>query len=266
MLNLINKFPLLLIALAACESKPMATSHPAAAAQTQPGMVDTTNSATVVALSRADTVVYAAPGSSLASDAAASTKTVSPMEDSKTVAPGLVVYTKGVPVTDGLPTEPQRIFLIKRDGRVLYADTTADFIYPTSPSKQRYPLWLPTAQAKGELLVRVASPPDLDIVRRFLVNGPRVTRIDTLPAFDEAAKNLDKDLLLEFSGYQASSAVWDDDKGHYWTSYNPKLYYEIRPTGLVLDSALTKQKAIAQYGVFRGFTYSEKPGISIKKP
>jgi hypothetical protein len=253
MLNLINKFPLLFIALAACESKPMTTSHSAAAAQTQLGMVNTTNSATVVALSRADTV-------------ATSVKIVSPIEDSKTVALGLVVYTKGVPVTDGLPTEPQRIFLIKRDGRVLYADTTADFIYPTSPSKQRYPLWLPTAQAKGELLVRVASPPDLDIVRRFLVNGPRVTRIDTLPAFDEAAKNLDNDPLLEFSGYQASSAVWDNDKGHYWTSYNPELYYEIRPTGLALDSALTKQKAIARYGVFRGFTYSEKPGISIKKP
>jgi hypothetical protein len=265
MSKLTSSLLFLLIALVACESKPPITNHLATATQTQPGTAGPTSNATIVALSPADTVVYTAPTPSLAS-AAASAKPVLPIEESKTAAPGLVVYTKGIPAADGLPTEPQRIFLIKRYGRVLYADTTADFIYPTSPSKQRYPLWLPTAHAKGALLIRIANPPDLDIVRRFLINGQRVIRIDTLPAFDEAAQNLDEDPLLEFGGYQASSAVWDDDKGHYWTSYNPKLYYEIRPTGLVLDSALTKQKAIAQYGVFRGFTYSEKPGISIKKP
>lgn len=182
------------------------------------------------------------------------------------VAPGLVVYTKGIPEADNLPTEPQRILIIKRHGQILYADTTADFIYPTSSLGPRYPIWLPTAQAKGELLIRIASPPDLDIVQRFFLDGSRILQIDTLPVFDEAARNLDKDHLLEFSGYQTSSEVWDDGKGHFYTSYNPKLYYEIRPTGLVLDSALTKQKAFAQYGVFRGFNYSEKPGIRIKNP
>ena len=263
--KIINGFSFLLSALVACESKPAATSYSVAAIKTDSNIIDTTNSATATTLLPVETAVAANPATSFASDTAIA-KPVLPIEESITVAPGLVVYTKGVSVTDNLPTEPRRILVIKRYGQALYADTTADFLYPTSSTNKGYPRWLPTQQAKGELLVRIASPPYLDIVRRFFINGSQVVKIDTLPAFDETAKNLDKDSLLEFGGYRTTSEVWDDGKGHFWTSYNPKLYYEIRPTGLVLDSVLTKQKAIAQYGVFRGFNYSDKPGISIKRP
>lgn len=237
---------LLLVAVAvACESRPVATGLPGASQAPAP----------IVAV---DSAVRQSP-----TTAAANTPTW--LEAGKTVAPGLVVFTKGTLETAGPAMTPQRILQIRRNGRVLYADTTADFSYPTTAEQRRYPLWLPTKPGRGELLVRVASPPDLDIVRRFFLAGQRVTRIDTLPAFDEAASNLDSDSLLEFSGYRHAGEVWDDGSGHARTSYNPKLYYEVRPTGLVLDSVLTKQKAIAHYGVFRGFQYSDKPGIRLKK-
>ena len=242
-------FLLLVAALVACESRPAATDLRVASQTPTPAAAP---------VPAADSVEPPLPA-----EAAAPAPTW--LEASKTVAPGLVVYTKGMLETANSTVAPQRILQIRRAGRVLYADTTADFSYPTTAEERRYPLWLPTGPGRGELLVRVASPPNFDLVRRFLLDGPRVTRLDTLPAFDEAARNLDGDSLLEFSGYRSSGEVWEDADGHMWTSYNPKLYYEVRPTGLVLDSVLTKQKALAQYGVFRGFEYSDKPGVRLKK-
>lgn len=247
MLKPTARFLLLVAALAACESRPAATDLRVASQTPTPAAAP---------VPAADSV-----GPPLPTEAAAPVW----LEASRTVAPGLVVFTKGTLETANSKVAPQRILQIRRAGRVLYADTTADFSYPTTAEQRRYPLWLPTGPGRGELLIRVASPPNLDLVRRFLLEGPRVTRLDTLPAFEEAARNLDGDSLLEFSGYRSSGEVWDDANGHRWTSYNPKLYYEVRPTGLVLDSALTKQKALADYGVFRGFQYSDRPGIRLKK-
>jgi hypothetical protein len=125
---------------------------------------------------------------------------------------------------------------------------------------------VPTGKGAGELLIEVQSPPDIGLARRFFIKQGHVEKTDTLPIFEEKARNLDNDPRPEFSGQRYSGEQWDDGKGHYFTSYSPMLYYEVRPTGLVLDTALTKRKAITQYGVFRGFGYSEKPGIRIKRP
>jgi hypothetical protein len=148
---------------------------------------------------------------------------------------------------------------------VSYADTVADFLYAKPFESDVYPLWVPTGQGAGELLLGIQIPPDVGFTRRFFIKDGHVAKTDTLPAFEEKARNLDTDSHLEIGGYRYSGEVWDDGKAHYYTSYNPKLYYEMRPTGLVLDTALTKRKAIAQYGVFRGFDYSDKPGIRVKQ-
>lgn len=183
------------------------------------------------------------------------------------VAPGLVVLERGTPVSDDPAAVPQRILTIVQDGHVVYADTAADFLYPpdTADAGYRlYPLWVPTGRSQGELLVRVASPPDFDFVRRFLVAGHHIICRDTLPTFDGPARNLDRDAAPEYDGFRQSGEVWTDGQGYFWQAYNPRLYYERRPTGLVLDSALTRRRALARYGVFRGFRYSDKPGIRIK--
>lgn len=240
---------LLVATLVACESRPAATDRRVASRAPTPAAEPVVTADIVEPL--------------LPTKAAANAP--SWQEASQTVAPGLVVFTRGTVETTDSAVVPRRILQIRRNGQILYADTTAEFSYPLTAEQRRYPLWLPTGPGRGELLVRLASPPNLDIVRRFFLDGQRVTHLDTLPAFDEAARNLDSDSLLEFSGYRNSGEVWEDDDGHRRTSYNPLLYYEIRPTGLVLDSTLIKQKALARYGVFRGFQYSDKPGIRLKK-
>lgn len=190
-------------------------------------------------------------------------------EQRREVAPGLVVEVRGTPVSSDPDAVPRRVLTIRRGGHIIYADTAADFLYSadtTSAGRRLYPLWILTGRGRGELLVRVASPPDFDLVRRFAVSGQHVSCRDTLPAFDASARNLDRDAWLEYGGYRQSGEQWTDEQGHFWQAYNPRLYYEQRPTGLVLDAALTQRKALAQYGVFRGYRFSENPGVRVHRP
>ena len=184
---------------------------------------------------------------------------------SKTVAPGLVVTIRGTYVTDHerIRANPQRILLINQCGQVIYTDTTTDFLYDQPFKASPYPIWLPTGRNRGELVLYVAGP--LDPGRRFFVDAGHTVKVDTLPIFTEKARNLDKDPALELSGYNwpGPAERWDS-AGYSWTTYKPRLYYEIRATGLVLDSALTKQKALAWYGIFRGFAYLNKPKIRLR--
>jgi hypothetical protein len=71
-----------------------------------------------------------------------------------------------------------------------------------------------------------------------------------LLAFDGPAKDWDKDGKLEFAGFYDYVEPLADDKGRTLVPYVPTLYYEVRPSGLVLDSALTEKKVRADYGVF----------------
>ena len=93
----------------------------------------------------------------------------------------------------------------------------------------------------------------------------RVVKIDTLLTFNGPAKDWDKDGKPEYNGAYDFSQQWEDKKGKMRTSYDPILYYEATPTGLVLDSVLTEQKVRAQYGVFMGYNTSEHPGVLIDK-
>lgn len=242
--------------LAACEHKAPATSQPTAA----PPIAALPDTAHLVTLSPQDSIITIGPVP--ASPAPDYTLQV---EESKAVTPELSVTVKGTLVSDAIPN-PQRVITIRQRGQLIYADTSADFLYAKPFESGVYPLWVPTGQGAGELLLGIESPPDLGFARRFFIKAKHIVKADTLPIFEEKARNLDEDPRPELGGRRYSGEVWDDGKGHYYTSYSPKLYYEVRPTGLVLDTALTKRKAIAQYGVFRGFEYSDKPGIRVKQP
>ncbi len=251
----------MLFSLAACEPKSPATSPPA----TAPSITARPDTAR---LGRGPTQGSPATAALLTAHA---TFSLSPnaapgVTTSKLVAPDLAVTISGIYPTDDERVKPQRILLIKQHERVIYTDTTADFLYEEPFKSSIYPLWVPTGKGAGELLLEVQSPPDLGLARRFFIRQGQVIKTDTLPIFEQKARNLDNDPHPELGGRRYSGEQWDDRKGHYFTSYSPILYYEMRPAGLVLDTALTKRKAIAQYGVFRGFGYSAKPGIRIKRP
>ncbi len=187
-------------------------------------------------------------------------------DDRTTIAPGMVVSYKSIPRPDTAVVRDQcdiKIdFTIRHSGHIIYRDTTSGCEYDLEAlepaTRQWYPHWIPAGRDAGEALITVATHISLPISRRFFIRDGHVTKIDTIPVFDEPARNLDQDSWLELAAYQTLTETWTDEQGREWQGYNPKLYYEVRPTGLVLDSALTKRKAVAQYGVFRGFEASEE--------
>ena len=188
----------------------------------------------------------------------------------QTVAPGLRVLVRPLPAAGAAdwpePGTLQLTFAIERNGRVVYRDTTADELTYAAVSEpqalKHYPRWVPGAAGTGSLLVAFSNRPALDLVRCFRLVGARVTRPDTLPLFFGPARNLDADAAPEFAGVRGYGETWDGERpGQRWTSYVPVLYYESRPTGLALDSALTQRRNRQIYGVFRGYRYSEAPGI-----
>ena len=192
-----------------------------------------------------------------------------PFERRRTVAPGLVVIIKSIrPAAAAVirePSDQQLTFTIERNNRVIYRDTTDDgllYDYYALPSTEKlYPIWVPTGAGNGELLVAFNNRPSLDLVRRFYLSSGRVAKIDTLPAFNGPAQDWDHDGKLEYYGIEDFGEEWDDQQGNHRLAYNPRLYYEISPVGLVLDSALTERQARADYGRFQGFHYSSNPAV-----
>lgn len=260
--------PLLIYALlAGCESKkaPVTaqTSAPAVAPQLLP---DTVATAPIAA---ADTTVEAAE--QLPSGDVPALHI--PFEDSKTLVPGLLVIIKSIrPADTAVIREPSALrltFTIKRNGKIIYRDTADDglkYDYYAMPStKKLYPMWIPTGEGNGELLVAFDNRPSLELARRFHIFKGKVAKIDTLITFNGPAKDWDHDGKLEYNGIADFGEEWDDAQGHHRLAYNPRLYYEIRPAGLVLDSALTELNARADYGVFLGFHYAETPGVLASK-
>jgi hypothetical protein len=192
-----------------------------------------------------------------------------PFKERHSVAPGLVVLIESIrPADTAIIREPSDLkltFTIKRNKQIIYRDTAHDGLmydyYAIPSTKKLYPIWVPTGAGNGELLMAFNNRPALELARRFHILNGQVAKIDTLIAFDGSARDWDHDGKLEYCGMEDSGEEWDDEQGHRRMAYNPKLYYEITPAGLVLDSALTKQKARADYGVFQGFHYSGSPGI-----
>ncbi|MCI1189365.1 hypothetical protein MON38_18225 [Hymenobacter sp. DH14] len=251
--------------LTGCESKKApATAETSASTVEPPQLPDTATMHAPVA----DTAVAAAeplPSGDVASFHEA-------FETRKEVAPGLVIVEKSVqqPATAIIhdPWDIKETFSIVLNGRIIYRDTATGMTYDFSAQpeiRKLYPMWIPTGQMGGELLVAFNKPPSKELARRYFIQNHQIVRIDTILTFDGPAKDWDHDGKQEFKGALAYSELWDDEQGKRWTTYDPTLYFEIRPTGLVMDSALTKQKIKEEYGVFMGFNPSEKSGVLLSK-
>ena len=194
-------------------------------------------------------------------------KQLKPYFRTRTVAPGLEVTIASVPVIASVPIPQTQedlllVLTIRYKRQVIHRDTTADGLtYELSgpTTKLLYPLWLPTGPGAGQLLVAFSHRPSKDLARRFYLQNGQVTKIDTLLTFDGPARIIAG--KREFSGFYDYGEVWDDAQGRHRRMYVPTLYYEVRPTGLVLDSVLIKARATARYGAFYGFKDSAEPVI-----
>ncbi len=251
MLKLVNGYLFLFIALVACESKPAATSPAVATTQVPTSVADTMNSTTAVALAPQDTLNSATqPTSPKSGDVPALHK---PFEEIKTVIPGLLVVIKSVPVANSTIirelSDLKLTFTIKHNNKVIFRDTTDDGLaysyYSMPQTKKLYPLWVPTGHGNGELLIAFNNRPSKDLARRFTITNSTVVKIDTLLTFDGPARDVDSDGKLEFARINDYGEEWQDEQGRIRQMYIPRLYYEVRPSGLVLDSALTNRKARA---------------------
>ncbi|QKG56368.1 hypothetical protein GKZ68_06800 [Hymenobacter sp. BRD128] len=184
--------------------------------------------------------------------------------DDTTLAPGLVVGYHSIPRADtaivGDPGDIKIAFTIRQSGKEIYRDTTDGLAYDLSVleplARHLYPLWIPTGPGRGELLIAYDNRPLKALARRFFIEPDRVAHIDTLLTFDGPARDVDHDGRAEFSGFYSWGEQWEDTRGRR-RMYIPTLYYEVRPSGLVLDSALTQRKAKAQYGAFYGYKDSD---------
>jgi hypothetical protein len=196
-----------------------------------------------------------------------------PFEEIKQVAPGLRVIIRSIRPADTAiirdPSDLKVVLAIERNRTIVHQDTTADGwtydMYAMPETKKLYPLWVPTGGGNGDLLVAFSNRPSKELARRFQIRNDRVVKIDTLLTFDGPAKDWDGDGKLEYTGFYDFGEEWDDDKGQHRRMYIPTLYYEVRPTGLVLDSVLTEKQARADYGVFLGYKDSAQPGILLSK-
>jgi hypothetical protein len=252
--------------LGSCERKP-ATTTVQVATPTQP-----VRSSTALQTSPGRTQIPADTLASPDSTAADNPQLHQPFEDTKVLAPGLAVVIASVPVPATAiirePSDLRLAFSIKYGGRVIFRDTANDgltYTYFSMPQTEKlYPLWLPTGRGSGELLVAFNNRPSKELARRFFIKDFRVAKIDTLLTFSGPATDVDKDGKLEYAGFYDFGETWQDEKGRNRQLYIPTLYYEVRPSGLVLDSALTKQKTKAQFGAFYGYKYSDKPIIYAK--
>ena len=196
-----------------------------------------------------------------------------PFEDTKQVAPGLRVTINSVrPAATAVirdPSDLKVVLTITRNDRLIFRDTTADGLtyelFAMPETEKLYPLWVPTGGGNGDLLVAFSNRPSKELARRFCIRHNQVVRVDTLLTFDGPAKDRDHDGRPEFAGFYDFGEEWEDAKGQHRRTYVPTLYYEVRPTGLVLDSALTEKQARVDYGVFLGFKDSGQPGILTSK-
>lgn len=256
----------LTLALAACGSSSVPSSQPTVARQAAVSL----DTASRISLSPQDSTIVAGPSPTQEGDVPELHRLA--IDDNTTLGLGLVVSYQSIPrpataiVHD--PCDIPITFSIRWAGNIIFRDTTDGCRYdPTvvdSAIRKVYPLWVPTGKDSGELLVVFNNRPSKDLAQRFFIRDRRVTKIDTLLTFDGPARDVDGDGKREFSGYLDNGEVWDDEQGRHRGTYNPTLYYKVRPTGLVLDSALTMRKARAQYGKFYGFKYSDKPIILVK--
>lgn len=252
-------------ALAACGSPSAPTSQPTIAQQPA-ASPDTTS---FISLSPNDSIIVAGSAPALNGDIPELHSLA--IDDSITLVPSLTVKYQSIPHPAASSSDPHDLplsFSIRRSGKIIFRDTTDGYSHdPTlvdSAIRKIYPLWIPTGKEAGELLVLFNNRPSKDLARRFFIRGRRVTKIDTLLTFDGPARDVDGDGKREFAGFRDYGEEWDDEQGRHRRAYNPILYYEVRPTGLALDSALTIRKVRAQYGKFYGFNYSVKPVILVK--
>lgn len=106
-------------------------------------------------------------------------------------------------------------------------------------------------QQPYEILIGLLPQPDQSCILRLIADAQQQYQLDTLPFFLGNHFNADSDSFLEFMGFLSPIKPYCSECDSAF--YNPLLFYEMRDTGFVLDSATTQKWAKQHYGNFYGF-------------
>lgn len=152
--------------------------------------------------------------------------------------------------------ETYTLFILTHKSKRLYLDTTmTEYEF----SDKLYPIVRQLDKETFEILVEVNDRPNKNYLKYFKVHQDKIVSTERLPTFISKASNLDTDDNLEFAGFWDWGETWGNNGS--LTAYNPIIYYELRPSGITLDSTLTISKNKEIYGDFHGFRYNEKVEI-----
>jgi len=152
--------------------------------------------------------------------------------------------------------ETYTLFILTHKNRQLYVDTS---LTEYEFGDTLYPIVRQLDQETFEILVEVNDRPNKNYLKYFKVHQDKIVSTEKLPTFISKASNIDTDDNLEFAGFWDWGETWGENGS--LTAYSPIIYYELKPTGLTLDSTLTISKNKEIYGDFYGFKYNEKVEI-----
>ena len=149
------------------------------------------------------------------------------------------------------------LFILTHKGKQLYFDAS---LTEYEFGDKLYPIFRQLDKETFEILVEVNDRPSKNYLKYFKVYQDKIVRTEKLPTFISKASNLDADNNLELAGFWDYTETWVANGSI--TAYNPIIYYELKPAGIIIDTTLTIEKNKEFYGAFHGLKYDEK--IKIK--
>ena len=152
--------------------------------------------------------------------------------------------------------ETYTLFILTHKSNQLYLDTS---LTEYEFGDKLYPIVRQLDKETFEILVEVNDRPSKNYLKYFKVYQDKIVSTEKLPTFISKPANLDTDDNFEIAGFWDWGEVYGDNGE--LTVYNPIIYYELKPNGIILDSTLTVNKNKEIYGDFHGFKYSEKVEI-----
>lgn len=152
--------------------------------------------------------------------------------------------------------ETYTLFILTHKNKQLYIDTS---LTEYEFGDKLYPIVRQLDNEIFEILVEVNDRPSKNYLKYFKVYQDKIVSTEKLPTFISKPSNLDTDDNLEFAGFWDWGETWGDNGS--LTAYNPIIYYELKPSGITMDSTLTISKNKEIYGDFHGFKYNEKVEI-----
>ena len=144
-------------------------------------------------------------------------------------------------------------FELTRNNEIIYSDSS---LTEYEFGDKLYPIVVKTGENNFELLFEINDRPNKGYLKRLFIKNNILCKEDTLPTFIAEAKDLDNDGVKEYAGFWDYAQVWGANNN--LTAYNPIIYYEIKNSGLEIDSVLTIERNKAIYGQFYGFSFSEE--------